>query len=66
MQTPHAQEPRLSVDSVERAIDALEMAHFAAVKAWWEEQQTGEPDKKQPGGQADDIAVYTAHVPTSR
>eukprot|EP00878_Enallax_costatus_P026716 GHUV01028698.1.p1 GENE.GHUV01028698.1~~GHUV01028698.1.p1 ORF type:complete len:297 (+),score=88.60 GHUV01028698.1:302-1192(+) len=39
--TPRAQDTRLSVDEFERVIDTLELAHFAAVKAWWEEQQDG-------------------------
>lgn len=33
---------RLSVDDFEKAIDTLELLHFDAVKAWWEEQQSGE------------------------
>lgn len=33
--------PVLSVDDFERAIDRLELAHFDAVKAWWDEQTAG-------------------------
>lgn len=31
-------------------MDALEQAHFAAVKAWWEEQQMGECVCQEDGG----------------
>lgn len=42
LQTPNAAGQRLSVDDFERAVDLLELAHFDAVRAWWEEQQSGE------------------------
>jgi hypothetical protein len=35
-------EVRLSLDRFEKAINMLELMHFDAVKAWWEEQQSGE------------------------
>ncbi|WIA32219.1 hypothetical protein OEZ86_003068 [Tetradesmus obliquus] len=34
-------ELRLSLDTFEKAINMLELMHFDAVKAWWEEQQGG-------------------------
>jgi hypothetical protein len=42
-QTPSTPvEVRLSLDTFEKAINMLELMHFDAVKAWWEEQQSGE------------------------
>jgi hypothetical protein len=43
LQTPAAPvEVRLSLDTFEKAVNMLELMHFDAVKAWWEEQQSGE------------------------
>jgi hypothetical protein len=39
---PTPVEVRLSLDAFEKAINMLELMHFDAVKAWWEEQQSGE------------------------
>jgi hypothetical protein len=35
-------EVRLSLETFEKAVNMLELMHFDAVKAWWEEQQSGE------------------------
>ncbi|KAF6255061.1 hypothetical protein COO60DRAFT_253980 [Scenedesmus sp. NREL 46B-D3] len=47
--TPSAPvEVRLSLDTFEKAVNTLELMHFDAVKAWWEEQQSGPSTSAAP------------------